>query len=156
MRGFGPRRVHGDSWEARCLAQRSLDRALSITRNGFNQVVLESRGSHKCQHRRIVGALGFMNDRVYAKAPEWLVSRLSRVQIRPATFERSVEMGRSSLGASADERSVPVAEASPAAQDYASTARSSFGVRTGMGEPGKSLGFGVTIASSPAWTAHAI
>ena len=45
--GFDPRKVGHDSWEARCPAHRSMDHALSITRNEFNHVVLECRSTRE-------------------------------------------------------------------------------------------------------------
>jgi hypothetical protein len=43
--GFDPRKVGPDSWESRCQAQRGAERALSITRNEHNHVVLECRST---------------------------------------------------------------------------------------------------------------
>ena len=85
-RGFDPRRVGDDSWEARCPVHRAMDHALAITRNEFNHVVLECRSTQNCQHIRIVGALGLTNDHVYAETSDWLISRLSRVPIQPASL----------------------------------------------------------------------
>ena len=65
---------------------RSVDNALAITRDGFDQVVLECRSTHNCQYFRIIGELGFTNDHVYAETPDWLIDRLSRVPIQPASF----------------------------------------------------------------------
>jgi hypothetical protein len=83
-RGYAPRRVGHDAWESRCPGHRSSDHALSITRNEFNHVVLECRSAENCQHTRIVRALGFTNDHVYAETPDWVISRLSRVEIHRA------------------------------------------------------------------------
>jgi hypothetical protein len=85
-KGFEPRRVGSDAWEARCPAHRSSDRALAITRDQFNHVALECRGTQKCPHTRIVGALGITNDHVYAETPDWVITRLGRVPIQPALF----------------------------------------------------------------------
>jgi hypothetical protein len=85
--GFDPRRVGSDAWEARCPAHQSLDHALAITRNEFDHVVLECRSVLNCPHTRIIGALGFTNDHVYAETPEWLVTRLDRMQIQPMPLE---------------------------------------------------------------------
>ena len=85
--GFDPRKVGLDSWESRCPAHRSADSALSITRNEHNHVKLECRSNENCQYVRIIGALGFTNDHVYAETPDWLISRLLRVQVQPAPFE---------------------------------------------------------------------
>ena len=85
-KGFAPCRVGSDSWEARCPVHRSLDHALAITRDQFNHVVLECRSDQKCQHIKIVGALGVTNDHVYAETPDWVITRLSRVPIQPALF----------------------------------------------------------------------
>ncbi len=85
-RGFEPRRVGEDAWEARCPAHRSADHALAITRNSFNQVELECRSSNHCQHSRIVGALGITNDHVYAETADWSIARLRRVPIEPSLF----------------------------------------------------------------------
>ena len=52
--GFDPRKVGQDLWESRCPAHRSLDHALSITRNELNHVVLACRGTENCQHTAIV------------------------------------------------------------------------------------------------------
>jgi hypothetical protein len=68
-RGWGPRRVGHDAWVARCPAHRSLDYALSITRNEFNHVVIQCRSAANCDHTRIVRALGFNNDLLYAETP---------------------------------------------------------------------------------------
>ena len=101
--GFDPRRVGHDSWESRCPAHRSADHALSITRNEHNHVVLECRSTENCQHFRIIGALGFTNDHVYAETPDWLISRLSRVPIQPASFASPDAKGNNEAGTSAAE-----------------------------------------------------
>jgi hypothetical protein len=80
-RGYAPRKVGHDSWESRCPGHRSSDHALSITRNEFNHVVLERRSAENCQPIRIIRAIGFTNDHVYAETPDWVISRLSRVEI---------------------------------------------------------------------------
>jgi hypothetical protein len=49
-----------------------------------NHVVLECRSAENWQHTRIVRALGFTNEHVYAKTPDWVISRLSRVEIHRA------------------------------------------------------------------------
>jgi hypothetical protein len=85
--GFDPRRVGSDAWEARCPAHRSLDHALAISRNEFDHVVLECRSNLNCTHTRIIGALGFTNDHLYAETPEWLITRLDRMQIQPTPLE---------------------------------------------------------------------
>jgi hypothetical protein len=85
--GFDPRRVGSDAWEDRCPAHRSLDHALVITRNEFEHVVLECRSALNCAHSRIIGALGFTNDHLYAETPEWLITRLNRAPIQPASSE---------------------------------------------------------------------
>jgi hypothetical protein len=85
--GFDPRRVGSDAWEARCPSHRSLDRAVAITRNEFDHVVLECRSALNCPHSRIIGALGFTNDHLYAETPEWLITRLNRAPIQPASSE---------------------------------------------------------------------
>ena len=102
-RGFDPRRVGHDSWESRCPAHRSADCALSITRNEHNHVVLECRSTQNCQHTRIVRALGFTNDHVYAETPDWLISRFGRVPIQPASFAIPGATGSNGAGASAAE-----------------------------------------------------
>ena len=102
--GFDPRKVGPDSWESRCPAHRSADCALSITRNEHNHVVLECRSTENCQHFRIIGALGFTNDHVYEETPDWLISRLSRVSIQPASFARPEATGNHEAGTSAAER----------------------------------------------------
>ncbi len=60
--------------------------ALSITRNEHNHVVLECRSTQNCQDARIIGVLGFTNYHVYAETPDWVISRLRRVPIQPASF----------------------------------------------------------------------
>jgi hypothetical protein len=84
--GFDPRKVGPDSWESRCPAHRSAEWALSITRNEHNHVLLECRSRQNCQDARIIGALGLKNEHVYAETPDWLISRLARVPIQPASF----------------------------------------------------------------------
>ena len=44
--------------ESRCPAHRSLDRALSITRNEFNHVVLTCLSVQNCTHVNVIRALG--------------------------------------------------------------------------------------------------
>ena len=83
-RGFVPRKLGHDAWESRCPAHRGSDYSLSITRNEFNHVVLECRSAENCQHIRIVRAIGFRNEHVYAETPDWVISRLSRVEIHRA------------------------------------------------------------------------
>ena len=83
-RGYAPRKVGHDAWESRCPGHRSSDHALSVTRNEFNHVVLECRSAENCQHIRIVRAIGFTNEHVYAETPDWVISRLSRVEIHRA------------------------------------------------------------------------
>jgi hypothetical protein len=86
-RGFAPRKLGHDAWESRCPAHRGSDYSLSITRNEFNHVVLECRSSENCQHIRIVRALGWTNEHVYAETADWLISRLGRVEIHLAQFK---------------------------------------------------------------------
>ena len=85
-RGLDPRRIGDDAWKARCPAHRGTDHSLTITRNEFNHVVLECRSTENCQHIRIVRALGWTNDHVYAETPDWVISRLSRVPIQPPSL----------------------------------------------------------------------
>ena len=92
-RGFDPRRVGHDSWEARCPVHRSTDYALSIARGEFNHVKLECRGTENCPYTRIIGALGLTNDHVYAETDDWLMSSLSRIPIQPASFEKKEDGG---------------------------------------------------------------
>ena len=87
-RGFAPRKLGHDAWESRCPAHRGSDYSLSITRNEFNHVVLECRSSENCQHIRIVRALGWTNEHVYAETADWLISRLGRVEIHTAQFKK--------------------------------------------------------------------
>ena len=101
--GFDPRRVGPDSWESRCPGHRSADCALSITRNEFNHVVLECRSAENCQHIRIIRALGFTNDHVYAETPEWLINSLNRAQIHPASFGSTAATGNTGAGTSGSE-----------------------------------------------------
>ena len=85
-RGFDPRRVGSDAWEARCPGHRSADRALAITRNELNHTVLECRSNPRCTHTRVLAALGMTNDHLYAETPERLITRLNRLPIQPASF----------------------------------------------------------------------
>src|SRR5580704_9604618 len=85
--GFDPRKVGHDSWEARCPAHRSMDHALSITRNEFKHVVLACRSTQNCHHIRIVRALGITNDLLYAGAHDSLMRRSSTFEIQPASFK---------------------------------------------------------------------
>jgi energy-coupling factor transporter ATP-binding protein EcfA2 len=86
-RGFAPRKVGVDTWEARCPMHRSVDHALAITRNEFNHVILECRSTENCQYHSIIRALGFTNEHVYAETSDWLISRLSRVEVQRAFFQ---------------------------------------------------------------------
>src|SRR5580693_4870584 len=61
--------------------------SLAISRNEFNHAVLACRSIENCQHSRIVRALGWTNDHVYAETPDWLIRRLSQVPIQPALFQ---------------------------------------------------------------------
>jgi hypothetical protein len=81
--GFDPRKVSRDAWESRCPAHRSLDNALSITRNEFNHVVVTCLSAENCGHMSIIRALGFTNDHVYAETPDWLISQLRRIAVEP-------------------------------------------------------------------------
>src|SRR5271154_1225858 len=99
--GFDPRKVGPDSWESRCPAHRSADRALSITRNEFNHVLLECRSTENCQYIRIIRAVGFTNDHVYAETPDWLINRLGRTPIRPASFVSPDAKGKNGADMSA-------------------------------------------------------
>ena len=81
--GFDPRKVGQDAWESRCPGHRSLDHALSITRNECNHVVLNCRSAENCTHLKVVRAVGFTNDHLYAETPDWLISRLRRVAVEP-------------------------------------------------------------------------
>jgi hypothetical protein len=99
--GFDPRKVGPDSWESRCPAHRSAECALSITRNEHNHVRLECRSTQNCQNARIFGALGLTNDRVYAETPDWLISRLARVPIQPASIASPDATDSNAAGASA-------------------------------------------------------
>ena len=101
--GFDPRRVGDDSWEARCAAHRSADHALSMGRVEFCHVALERRSTEHCSYSRIIGALGFTNDDVYAETPEWLISRLNRAQIQSAWFASSDATAKSEVASSAAE-----------------------------------------------------
>jgi hypothetical protein len=101
--GFDPRKVGPDSWESRCPAHRSADCALSITRNEHNHVLLECRSVESCQHIRIIRALGFTNEHLYAETADWLINRLGRVPIQPALFVSADPMDSNRAGASAVE-----------------------------------------------------
>ena len=65
--------------------------------------VLECRSTQNCQDMRIIGALGFTNDHVYAETPDWLISRLRRVPIQPASFASPDANDSNAAGASAVE-----------------------------------------------------
>jgi hypothetical protein len=80
-------RVGHDSRESRYPVHRAMDHALAIRRNEFNHVMLECRSTENCQYIRIIRALGFTNDHVYAETPDWLVSWWSRVEVVPALFQ---------------------------------------------------------------------
>ena len=126
--GFEPRKVGSDSWEARCPAHRSADHALAITRDPFDQVVLECRSAHRCQHFPIIGALGITNDHVYAETPESLLAELGRVPIEPASFPVASVTGR-------DARELKMGEKPSSATnagDFAASPRTSF--RRGAGD----------------------
>ena len=101
--GFDPRKIGPDSWESRCPAHRSADCALSITRNEHNHVLLECRSAENCQHIRIIRALGFTNEHLYAETADWLISRLRRVPIQPASFVSPDAKQNNGAGASAGE-----------------------------------------------------
>jgi hypothetical protein len=88
-RGFDPRRVGRDAWEARCPVHRGIEHALAITRNEFDHVILECRGPQNCQYARIIAALGLTNDGVYKETHGFMMSRLSRIPIRPTSFNRA-------------------------------------------------------------------
>ena len=78
--GYDPRKVGDDAWESRCPAHRSMDHALTITRNTFNHVTLECRSAHNCTHSRIVSALGLTNEHLYAETREGWVRRMMPIQ----------------------------------------------------------------------------
>jgi hypothetical protein len=80
--GYEPRRVADDAWESRCPGHGGLEHELSITRSEFNHAVLECRGTPNCQHMRIIRAVGFTNDHLYAETPDWLIGRLKREPIQ--------------------------------------------------------------------------
>jgi hypothetical protein len=50
-------------------------------------VVLACRSTENCQHSRIIRALGWTNDHVYAETPDWVIRRLSQVPIQTALFQ---------------------------------------------------------------------
>ncbi len=99
--GCNPLRVGHDSWEARCPVHRGTERSLAVGRNELNHVILECRSTQNCPYARIIGALGFTNDRVYAETPDSLISRLSVVPIRPASFKSSNGNANAEVGTSA-------------------------------------------------------
>ncbi len=51
--------------------------------------MLECRTTQNCQHTPIIRALGYTNDHVYAETPDWLIGRLSRIQIHKAESQIS-------------------------------------------------------------------
>jgi hypothetical protein len=79
-----------------------------ITRNEHNHVVLECRGPKNCQHVRIVSALEWTNDHLYAETPDWLIGRLGRVSIQPASFGAVPEAASASLAQEPLEGRMPV------------------------------------------------
>ncbi len=81
--GRALRKVGHDAWESRCPAHRSLDHALSITRNELNHVVLTCQSAENCTHLSVLRALGFTNDHLYAETPDWLIDQLRRVRVEP-------------------------------------------------------------------------
>ena len=87
--------------------------SLAVGRNELNHVVLECRSTQNCQYSRIIGALGLTNDRVYAETDDWLIRRLSRVPIQPATFKSSKGQGNDEVGTSANEGANGSAGTSP-------------------------------------------
>ena len=100
-RGCNPLRVGHDSWEARCPVHKGTERSLAVGRNELNHVILECRSTQNCPYARIIGALGITNDRVYAETPDRLISQLSVVPIRPATFKSSNGNANNEVGTSA-------------------------------------------------------
>jgi hypothetical protein len=109
-RGYAPRKVGPDAWESRCPGHRSSDYALAITRNEFNHVVLECRNTENCHHTRIIRALGFTNEHVYAETSDSLISRLRGIDILPACFERSDTTAKSEVASSTAEHGVSLRE----------------------------------------------
>jgi hypothetical protein len=101
--GFDPHKIGPDSWESRCPAHRSADCALSITRNEHNHVLFGYRSAENCQDIRIIRALGITNEHLYAETADWLISRLSRVPIQPASFVSPDANGKNGAGTSAGE-----------------------------------------------------
>ena len=124
--GFDPRKIGPDSWESRCPAHRSSDRALSITRNEHNHVLLECRSAENCQHLRIIRALGFTNEHLYAETADWLISRLSRVPIQLASFASADAKQNNEAVASAGEGANGLAVTRPAHEADGSTEAVSF------------------------------
>ena len=124
-RGFAPRKLGHDAWESRCPAHRGSDYSLSITRNEFNHVVLECRSTENCQHIRIVRALGWTNEHVYAETADWLIRRLDRVEIHTPRFksgerEKSDEnVPSSALGTSEPDGTLPSPEVQASADAIA-------------------------------------
>ena len=80
IRGFQPRCVGHDAWESRCPVHRSLDQAFRITRNEFNHVVLGAAASRNAP-ARILGALGWTNDQLYAETPAWMSGRVRQIEL---------------------------------------------------------------------------
>jgi hypothetical protein len=111
--GFNPLRVGHDSWEARCPVHKGTERSLAVGRDELNHVILDCRSTQKCQYTRIIGALGFTNDRVYVETDEWWISRLGRVPIQPPTFQSSIGEGNDEAGSSATDGVVGLAGTSP-------------------------------------------
>ena len=112
--GFDPRRVSEDAWELRCPGHRSAEYALSITRNEFNHAVLECRGTENCRHMKIIRALGFTNDHLYAETPDWLIASLKRVEIRTSYFMTLDAHQKNGADAAQDERGKRVSRGSAA------------------------------------------
>jgi hypothetical protein len=105
--GFEPRKVGHDAWESRCPAHRSLDHTLSITRNEFNHVVLTCRSVQNCTHLKIIRAVGFTNDQLYAETPDWLIGRLRRIAVEPEERADIIEEHRE-IGETSNEAATPI------------------------------------------------
>jgi hypothetical protein len=108
--------------------------------SGFSIIhgLLECRSRQNCQDARIIGALGFTNDHVRAETPDWLISRLARVPIQPATIASPDATDSSAAGASA----VEAPEGSDASADGSQDAMPG---QLEVGAEGDALGSGDTL-----------
>jgi hypothetical protein len=95
-RGFDPRRVGPNSWEARCPAHRSVDHALAISRNEFNHVVLECRSPQNCL--TLAAPKKLARAASWPKSAGWFTNELRRIAPQLRLHGLSIEFSRNSRG----------------------------------------------------------